>query len=228
MSSKAFDEGAFERNPKIREGQPVFRGTRVLLRTVLGRLAKEETFEEIMKAYPELTQTQLRAAVLFSAYTAPSEYSPDAPWATDDARQWVLESDATLHTRVGFWIAAHTAGLVLVADVDEPSFVGKLFACGFGVLMTAVWGFSVHSIHVRIQRVTSKWAPRGFWGEWMGSEDDGPVGVFRRWFTGGKLVVCWTPWLFCFAWIGLGCWSMIEAAVAGGVCSIAGLLCSCR
>jgi uncharacterized protein (DUF433 family) len=64
-----FDD-AFERNPKICGGQPVFRGTRVLLRTVLASLAEGDSFEDILKAFPTLTPEQLRAAVAFAASSA--------------------------------------------------------------------------------------------------------------------------------------------------------------
>lgn len=64
-----FDD-AFERDPKICGGQPVFRGTRVLLRTVLASLAEGDSFEDILKAFPTLTPEQLRAAVAFAASSA--------------------------------------------------------------------------------------------------------------------------------------------------------------
>lgn len=63
-------EDAFERNPKVCGGQPVFRGTRVLLRTVLASLAEGDSFEEILNAFPTLTLEQLRASVAFAASSA--------------------------------------------------------------------------------------------------------------------------------------------------------------
>jgi uncharacterized protein (DUF433 family) len=47
-------EDSFERNPKIAGGQPVLRGTRVPLRTVLASLAEGASFEEILKNFPTL------------------------------------------------------------------------------------------------------------------------------------------------------------------------------
>jgi uncharacterized protein (DUF433 family) len=74
-----FDE-AFERNPKICGGQPVFRGTRVPLRTVLASLAEGDTFEAILRDFPTLTQEQLRAAVAFAASSAQEDLPvPGAP-----------------------------------------------------------------------------------------------------------------------------------------------------
>jgi uncharacterized protein (DUF433 family) len=74
-----FDD-AFERNPKISGGQPVFRGTRVLLRTVLASLAEGDTFEQVLKSFPTLTPEHLRAAVAFAASSAQEDLPvPGAP-----------------------------------------------------------------------------------------------------------------------------------------------------
>jgi uncharacterized protein (DUF433 family) len=64
-----FDE-AFERNPQICGGQPVIRGTRVPLRTVLASLAEGASFEEILKDFPTLTEESLRVVVAFAASSA--------------------------------------------------------------------------------------------------------------------------------------------------------------
>ena len=64
-----FDD-AFERNPGVCGGQPVFRGTRVLLRTVPASLAEGDAFQDILTAFPALTSEQLRAAVAFAAASA--------------------------------------------------------------------------------------------------------------------------------------------------------------
>jgi uncharacterized protein (DUF433 family) len=64
-----FDD-AFERNPQICGGQPVIRGTRVPLRTVLASLAEGATFEEILNDFPTLTEGSLRAVVAFAASSA--------------------------------------------------------------------------------------------------------------------------------------------------------------
>jgi uncharacterized protein (DUF433 family) len=73
-------EDAFERNPKICGGQPVFRGTRVPLRTVLASLAEGDSFEDILRSFPTLTQEHLRAAVAFAASSAQEDLPvPGAP-----------------------------------------------------------------------------------------------------------------------------------------------------
>jgi uncharacterized protein (DUF433 family) len=73
-------EDAFDRNPKICGGQPVFRGTRVPLRTALAGLAEGDSFEEILRSFPTLTQEQLRAAVALAASSAQEDLPiPGAP-----------------------------------------------------------------------------------------------------------------------------------------------------
>src|SRR5215470_17754472 len=58
------------RNPKICGGQPVFKGTRVTLRTVLASLAEGDSAEEIIADFPTLTAEDLRAAIAFAAASA--------------------------------------------------------------------------------------------------------------------------------------------------------------
>lgn len=73
-------EDSFERNPKIAGGQPVLRGTRVPLRTVLASLAEGASFEDILKNFPTLTPEHLRAAVAFAASSAQEDLPvPSAP-----------------------------------------------------------------------------------------------------------------------------------------------------
>jgi uncharacterized protein (DUF433 family) len=63
-------EDAFERNPNVCGGQPVLRGTRVPLRTVLASLAEGASFDEIRKDFPTITEEHLRAVVAFAASSA--------------------------------------------------------------------------------------------------------------------------------------------------------------
>ena len=55
------------RDPAICGGQPVFRGTRVTLRTVLASLADGDTVEQIVASFPTLTHEQVRSAIAFAA-----------------------------------------------------------------------------------------------------------------------------------------------------------------
>ena len=58
------------RNPQICGGQPVFKGTRVILRTVLASLADGDSIEEILEAFPTLKAEDVRAAIAFAAASA--------------------------------------------------------------------------------------------------------------------------------------------------------------
>jgi uncharacterized protein (DUF433 family) len=58
------------RDPQICGGQPVFKGTRVLLRTVLAGLAAGETIEEILAGYPSLQPVDIQTAIAFAAASA--------------------------------------------------------------------------------------------------------------------------------------------------------------
>lgn len=55
------------RDPAVCGGQPIFRGTRVTLRTVLASLADGDTVEQIVASFPTLTEQQVRAAIAFAA-----------------------------------------------------------------------------------------------------------------------------------------------------------------
>ena len=55
------------RDAGICGGEPVFRGTRVTLRTVLASLAQGDSVEQILKSFPTLTQQQVQAAIAFAA-----------------------------------------------------------------------------------------------------------------------------------------------------------------
>jgi uncharacterized protein (DUF433 family) len=58
------------RDPQICGGQPVFKGTRVILRTVLASLADGDSIEEILEAFPTLKAEDVRAAIAFAAASA--------------------------------------------------------------------------------------------------------------------------------------------------------------
>ena len=58
------------RDPKICGGQPVFKGTRVTLRTVLASLAEGDSPETILAAFPTLSPEDVCAAIAFAAASA--------------------------------------------------------------------------------------------------------------------------------------------------------------
>ena len=58
------------RDPQICGGQPVFKGTRVTLRTVLASLAAGDTAETILADFPSLKPEDIHAAIAFAAASA--------------------------------------------------------------------------------------------------------------------------------------------------------------
>ena len=58
------------RDPAILGGQPVIKGTRVTLRTVLACLANGDSIEQIVAAFPTLNPEAVRAVVAFAAASA--------------------------------------------------------------------------------------------------------------------------------------------------------------
>lgn len=55
-----------EVNPNVCHGKPVIRGTRIMVRNILGSLAAGESFEEISMSYPELTTDDIKAAISYA------------------------------------------------------------------------------------------------------------------------------------------------------------------
>ena len=74
MGDRAEDLRHFDqrivRDPKMCGGQPVFKGTRVTLRTVLASLATGDTPETILADFPSLTPEDIQAAIAFAAASA--------------------------------------------------------------------------------------------------------------------------------------------------------------
>jgi uncharacterized protein (DUF433 family) len=67
-----------QRDPAICGGQPVIRGTRVLVRTILGYLAHGADAGEILREFSTVQEQDIRAVVAFAA-TAASEGLPSPP-----------------------------------------------------------------------------------------------------------------------------------------------------
>jgi uncharacterized protein (DUF433 family) len=66
------------RDPQICGGDPVFKGTRVTLRTVLASLAAGDSPEAILSDFPALRPEDVQAAISFAA-TSAAEDLPVAP-----------------------------------------------------------------------------------------------------------------------------------------------------
>ena len=68
------------RDPAICGGEPIIRGTRVTLRTVLASLAEGDDLAEIVRDFPTLTEDDVRAVIAFAAASAEEDLlSPAAP-----------------------------------------------------------------------------------------------------------------------------------------------------
>jgi uncharacterized protein (DUF433 family) len=55
-----------EYNPRVCNGRPVIRGTRIPVSVVLERIASGESWSELIEAFPELEREDIEAAVLFA------------------------------------------------------------------------------------------------------------------------------------------------------------------
>lgn len=60
----------FTRDSRICGGEPVIRGTRVTLRTVLASLAEGATVQDILDDFPTLSEQSVRAVIAFAATCA--------------------------------------------------------------------------------------------------------------------------------------------------------------
>ncbi len=58
------------RNPRICGGEPVVKGTRVTVRTILASLSEGATVEEIIEDFPALKARDVRAVIAFAAAAA--------------------------------------------------------------------------------------------------------------------------------------------------------------
>ena len=55
-------------DPRICSGKPVIRGTRIMVKNILGMVAGGHTLERILAAYPELTPEQAQSALEYAAH----------------------------------------------------------------------------------------------------------------------------------------------------------------
>lgn len=63
------DEELLERievNPEILRGKPVIKGTRILVTQILEMIANNWTVKEILDSFPELTEKDIKAAILYA------------------------------------------------------------------------------------------------------------------------------------------------------------------
>ncbi len=55
-----------EVNPAICHGKPVIRGTRIMVRNILGSLAGGDSIEDILAHYPEISREDVTAAIEYA------------------------------------------------------------------------------------------------------------------------------------------------------------------
>ncbi len=60
-------------NPNICSGKPCIKGTRIPIHIILDLLAAGETYDGILKAYPNITLDDIKACISYAAYLAEEE-----------------------------------------------------------------------------------------------------------------------------------------------------------
>lgn len=56
-----------ELNPAVMLGKPVVRGTRIPVELILRKLAEGAKYEDLLDAYPRLTEVDIRACISYAA-----------------------------------------------------------------------------------------------------------------------------------------------------------------
>jgi uncharacterized protein (DUF433 family) len=55
-----------ELNPRVCNGKPVIKGTRIPVSVIIEQLAEGESWDKILSGYPELTREDIHAALLYA------------------------------------------------------------------------------------------------------------------------------------------------------------------
>ncbi|MCU0589839.1 MAG: DUF433 domain-containing protein [Syntrophobacteraceae bacterium] len=55
-----------ELNPRVCNGRPVIRGTRIPVSVILEQIAEGESWDALLEGYPELTREDIQAALLYA------------------------------------------------------------------------------------------------------------------------------------------------------------------
>ena len=55
-----------ELNPKVCNGKPVIKGTRIPVSVILEQIAEGETWDTLLAGYPELKREDIQAALLYA------------------------------------------------------------------------------------------------------------------------------------------------------------------
>lgn len=67
MKKRPYDR--IELNPKVCNGKPVIKGTRIPVSTILEQIAEGVQWKDLLSDYPELSIKDIRAAVLYATAT---------------------------------------------------------------------------------------------------------------------------------------------------------------
>ena len=62
-----------EVNPNVMLGKPVIKGTRITVEQILRKLAGKVELAQILEDYPQLTEQDVQAAILFAAEALSTE-----------------------------------------------------------------------------------------------------------------------------------------------------------
>lgn len=60
-------------DPEVCSGKPCIRGTRIMVRNILGMIAGGYTIEKVLEAYPELTREDVVAALEYASQVIDEE-----------------------------------------------------------------------------------------------------------------------------------------------------------
>jgi len=60
-------------DPKICSGKPIIRGTRIMVKNILGMVAGGSTVDQVIDAYPELTREDVTAALEYASHVVDEE-----------------------------------------------------------------------------------------------------------------------------------------------------------
>ena len=55
-----------EIDPRVCNGKPVIKGTRIPVSVILEQVAEEESWDEVLSGYPELRREDIQAALLYA------------------------------------------------------------------------------------------------------------------------------------------------------------------
>lgn len=56
-----------EIDPRVCGGKPVIRGTRIPVAVIMAQLAEGQTWQDVMRGYPELSEDDIRAALQYAS-----------------------------------------------------------------------------------------------------------------------------------------------------------------